>query len=199
MDENDTTPPSRRTLLSAGRVIGAGLLLAGLLIGGLTVRSMLDKGNYQHDNGVLTVDECRTSLERSRSRHQQHVVRHVSCTGTFRFDATSKPPLADIAVETGREVEPGTELDVVKSSHSFELAEDQNKSTVFMAAFGSLLAVAAGAFCLLTGFGGRRGPRFRPAWAALPAGRVTRPLLAVVGGIGIAGTAVSLIVYKFVS
>ncbi|MFH8350003.1 hypothetical protein [Streptomyces sp. NPDC018045] len=63
--------------------------------------------------------------------------------------------------------------------------------------FVSLPMLAAGAFCLLTGFGARRGRSFGDSWGGLPGGAVLRPLLLTVTGVGILGAAVFLFLQHY--
>ncbi|MEV5599083.1 hypothetical protein [Streptomyces sp. NPDC052496] len=61
----------------------------------------------------------------------------------------------------------------------------------------SLPLLAAGAFCLLTGFGARWGRSFGDSWDGLPGGTVLRPLLLSVAGVGILGAAVFLFLQHY--
>ncbi|MEU6960880.1 hypothetical protein [Streptomyces chrestomyceticus] len=57
--------------------------------------------------------------------------------------------------------------------------------------------LAAGAFCLLTGFGAHRGRPFGDSRDGLPGGTVPRPLLLSVTGMGILGAAVFLFLQHY--
>ncbi|MFH8408065.1 hypothetical protein ACH4FX_25185 [Streptomyces sp. NPDC018019] len=184
---------SVRWCSSAGRVVGAGLVLAGLFFGGMTAKDMGYPNGHKGDAGTLTVRECRTQFERVGSSRHRHARPVDTCTGTFRADRGGAA-VEDATVETAAKFEPGTELAVQQTEYKFVMIDEQWIWRSLAIVCVSVCAFVAGLFCLLTGFGGRRGPGFREAWRAVPGGATVRRVLAVAGGLAALGAGAALLV-----
>lgn len=76
--------------------------------------------------------------------------------------------MEDATVETPAKFEPGTELGIQKTDYRFVMIDEQWIWRSLAIVCVAVCAVVAGLFCLLTGFGGRRGPGFREAWRRVP-------------------------------
>ncbi len=178
---------------SVGRVIGAGLVLAGVFFGGMTAADMGYPNGHKGDAGTLTVRECRTQFERVGSSRHRHARPVDTCTGTFRADRGGAA-VEDATVETPAKFEPDTELGVQKTDYRFVMIDEQWFGRSLAIVCVAVCAVVAGLFCLLTGFGSRRGPGFREAWRRVPGGVVVRYVLAGVGGLAALGAGAALLV-----
>ncbi|OKI07136.1 hypothetical protein A6A06_36145 [Streptomyces sp. CB02923] len=178
---------------SAGRVVGAGLVLAGLFFGGMTAKDMGYANGHRGDAGTLTVQECRTQFDRVGSSRHRHARPVVTCTGAFQDDEGGAA-VEDATVETGAKFEPGKQLAVQKTDYKFVMIEEQWIWRSLAIVGVSVCAIVAGLFCLLTGFGTRRGPGFRDAWHRVPGGTVVRAVLAGAGGLAALGAAAALLV-----
>lgn len=178
---------------SAGRVVGAGLVLAGLFFGGMTAKDMGCPNGHKGDAGTLTVQDCRTQFDRVGSSRHRHARPVVTCTGTFRGDRDGST-VEDATVETGAKFEPGKHLAVQKTDHKFVLIDEQWFWQSLAIVCVSVCALVAGVFCLLTGFGARRGPGVREAWHRVPGGAAVRAVLAAIGGLAALGAGAALLV-----
>ncbi|KAA6213634.1 hypothetical protein CP973_30990 [Streptomyces albofaciens JCM 4342] len=178
---------------SAGRVVGAGLVLAGVFFGGMTAADMRYPNGHKGDAGTLTVRECRTQFERVGSSRHRHARPVDFCAGTFRADRDDTA-VEDATVETPAKFEPDTELAVQKTDYRFVMIDEQWIWQSLAIVCVAVCAVVAGLFCLLTGFGGRRGPGFRDAWRRVPGGMVVRCAPAGVGGLAALGAGGALLV-----
>ncbi|MEV5599084.1 hypothetical protein [Streptomyces sp. NPDC052496] len=227
---------SARLPSSAGRVVGAGLVLAGLFFGGMTAKDMGYANGHRGDAGTLTVQECRTQFDRVGSSRHRHARPVVTCTGTFRADRTGAvaeggkaggataegekvggaaaegekaggataegatlddgtvedatvedATVEDATVETEAKFEPGKHLAVQKTDHGFVMIDEQWIWRSLAIVGVSMCTVVAGVFCLLTGFGTRRGPALREAWRRVPGGAVVRAVLVGLGGLAALG------------
>ncbi|MFD7663432.1 hypothetical protein [Streptomyces sp. NPDC059788] len=187
-----TWSPARLTA-SAGRIVGAGLVLAGLFFGGLTAKDMGYANGHKGETGTLTVQECRTHFDRVGSSRHRHARPVDTCTGTFRADRDGAT-VEDATVETGAKFEPGKQLAVQKTDYKFVMIDEQWIWRSLAIVCVSVCAIVAGLFCLLTGFGTRRGPGLRAAWGRMPGGTVVRAVLAGVGGLAALGAAAALLV-----
>ncbi|MEU7153374.1 hypothetical protein AB0B15_35970 [Streptomyces sp. NPDC045456] len=206
--------PSARLPSSAGRVVGAGLVLAGLFFGGMTAKDMGYANGRKGDAGTLTVQDCRTQFDRVGSSRHRHARPVVTCTGTFRDDREGREgrghlddgggredeggrggaTVEDATVETGAKFEPGKQLAVQKTDHEFVIIDGQwiRQSPAIVCV--SVCALVAGVFCLLTGFGARRGPKFRNAWRGVPGGTAVRAVLAGTGCLAALGAGAVLLI-----
>ncbi|MEU7229848.1 hypothetical protein [Streptomyces chrestomyceticus] len=198
--------PARLSSL-AGRGVGAGLVLAGLFFGGMTAKDMGYANGHRGDAGTLTVQDCRTQFDRVGSSRHRHARPVVSCTGTFRGDREDRngredrndrngrdgSTVEDATVETGAKFEPGKQLAVQKTDHKVVLIDEQWIWRSLAIVCVSLCALVAGVFCLLTGFGARRGPGFRDAWRRVPGGTAARAALAGTGGLAALGAGAALL------
>ncbi|MFK8849481.1 hypothetical protein [Streptomyces sp. Ac-502] len=187
------TRSSTRLPSMAGRVVGAGLVLAGLFFGGMTAKDMGYPNGHKGNAGTLTVQDCRTQFDRVGSSRHRHARPVVTCTGTFRDDRGGAT-VAVATVETGAKFEPGKQLAVQKTDHKFVMIDEQWIWQSPAIVCVSACALVAGAFCLLTGFGVRRGPGFRDAWRRVPGGTVVRAVLAGAGGLAALGAGAALLV-----
>ncbi|WP_159393898.1 hypothetical protein [Streptomyces sp. NRRL F-5755] len=148
---------------------------------------------HKGDAGTLIVQECRTQFERVGSSRHRHARPVDTCTGTFRADRGGAA-VEDATVETPAKFEPGTELGVQKTDHRFVVIDEQWIWRSLAIVCVAVCAVVAGLFCLLTGFGSRRGPGVREAWRRVPGGVVVRYVLAGVGGLAALGVGAALLV-----
>lgn len=197
--------PSARLSSSAGRAVGAGLVLAGLFFGGMTAKDMGYANGHKGDAGTLTVQDCRTQFDRVGSSRHRHAQPVITCTGTFRDDREGRDDrgdggdrsgatVEDATVETGAEFEPGKQLAVQKTDHEFVMIDEQWVRQSLAIVCVSVCALVAGVFCLLTGFGARRGPKFRNAWRGVPGGTAVRAVLAGTGGPAALGAGAVLLI-----
>ncbi|WP_157851707.1 hypothetical protein [Streptomyces monomycini] len=176
------TRSSTRLPSTAGRVVGAGPALAGLFFGGMAAKDMGYPNDHKGDGGTLTVQDCRAHFDRVGSSRHRHARPVVTCTGTFRDDRGGAT-VADATVETGAKFDPGQQVAVQKTDYTFVMIDEewirQSPDIVCV----SVCALVAGVFCLLTGFGVRRGPGFWDAWHRAPGGTVVCAVLAGAGGL----------------
>ncbi|KOG66583.1 hypothetical protein ADK76_01990 [Streptomyces griseoflavus] len=184
-----------------GRAVGLVLLVLGVMLGVISAKEAALAAGVTGTHGMYTVEECH---ERYPAAGSRHAGRTISCTGAFRpaRDGGSAsgtggvnpfgtfhpdavyPPGTRVPVQTG---DGGTYV-VAGWKHAWG-----NLAGVAVA----LPMLAAGVFCLLTGFGARWGRSFADSWDGLPGGFVLRPLLLSVAGMGILGAAVFLFLQHY--
>ncbi|MFI2242111.1 hypothetical protein [Streptomyces chrestomyceticus] len=183
----------------AGRAVGLALVVLGATVCVLSVRGAALAAGYTGTPGTYTVEECRERYTAGGSG--RHGSRTISCTGTFRAErdvdgARTVNPFG--AFHPGTVYPPGTRVPVQSGDDGTYTAAGREQVWGRAAgASGSLPLLAAGAFCLLTGFGARRGRPFGDSWDGLPDGTVLRPLLLSVTGVGILGAAVFLFLQHY--
>ncbi|MFH9423577.1 hypothetical protein [Streptomyces sp. NPDC017529] len=187
------SPSSGRPSSSVGRVVGAGLVLAGLFFGGVTAKDMGYENGHKGEAGTLTVRECRTEFDRVGSSRHRYTRPVDVCTGAFRADAGGVT-VEDATVETTAKFEAGKQLAVQKTDYRFVMIDEQWVWRSLAIVCVSVCALVAGLFCLLTGFGSRRGPKFRDAWRRMPGGAAARVVLAGVGGLVVLAAGAALLV-----
>ncbi|MFH8350005.1 hypothetical protein [Streptomyces sp. NPDC018045] len=193
------TRSSTRLPSSAGRVVGADLVLAGLFFGGMTAKDLGYANGHRGDAGTLTVKECRTQFDRVDSSRHRHARPVVTCSGTFRGDRGDRgdrggAAVEDATVDTGAKFEPGKRLAVQKTDYRLVMMDERWTWRSAAIVCVSVCALVAGLFCLLTGFGTRRGPGFREAWCRVPGGPVVRAVPVGVGGPAALGAGAALLV-----
>ncbi|MEU4200127.1 hypothetical protein AB0B79_26995 [Streptomyces sp. NPDC039022] len=182
-----------------GRAVGLVLVVLGVTVCAISVRGVALAAGHTGTQGTYTVEKCKERYTVGGSG--RHGSRTISCAGTFR---------ADRGVDGARTVNPfgafhpdtvypaGARVPVQSGDDGTYVATGRKQ--VWGRAAGvsvSLPMLAAGAFCLLTGFGARRGRPFGDGWDGLPGGTVLRPLLLSVTGVGILGTAVFLFLQHY--
>ncbi|MFD7388737.1 hypothetical protein ACFV46_09740 [Streptomyces sp. NPDC059852] len=74
---------------------------------------------------------------------------------------------------------------MIQVDDTFELPQDRDAGDDAAVVALCLSLLAAGVYCLLTGFGARNGLGFAASWRRLPAATVTGPLLGGLFGLGV--------------
>lgn len=182
-----------------GRAVGLVLVMLGVTVCAISVRGVALAAGYTGTHGTYTVEKCKERYTAGGSG--RHGSRTISCTGTFRADrdvdgARTVNPFGAFHPDTV--YPPGTRVPVQSGDDGTYVVTGREQ--VWGRAAGvsvSLPMLAAGAFCLLTGFGARRGRPFGDSWDGLPGGMVLRPLLLSVTGVGILGAAVFLFLQHY--
>ncbi|OKI07135.1 hypothetical protein A6A06_36140 [Streptomyces sp. CB02923] len=203
-----------------GRVTGLVLVLLGVMVCVISAREAALAVGYSGTGGTYTVEECHERYT-AAGGSGRHGSRTITCTGTFRADRDSGSggSSADQGQDQGSGTTdrnsggrgnpfgtfhpgtvypPGARVPVQSGDGGTYVAAGWEQAWGDVAGvFVSLPVLAAGAFCLLTGFGARWGRSFGDSWDGLPGGAVLRPLLLSVAGIGILGAAVFLFLQHY--
>ncbi|MFD7663433.1 hypothetical protein [Streptomyces sp. NPDC059788] len=175
-----------------GRAAGLVLVVLGVMVCVISVKGAALAAGYTGTRGTYTVEACHERYPSGADG--RHTGRTVSCTGSFRADLDGDGdgavnPFGTFHPDTV--YPPGTRVPVQSGDGGTYVAAGWEQAWGDVAGvFVALPMLAAGAFCLLTGFGARWGRSFGDSWDGLPGGPVLRPLLLSVTGVGILGAAV---------
>lgn len=93
-------------------------------------------------------------------------------------------------VDTSSRFETGSKIPVMQVGDTFEQPQDRDPGDDAAILALCLAMLAAGTYCLLTGFGSRNGPDLTTSWQRLPNPSVTGP---VVGGLFTVGVLAALV------
>lgn len=172
-----------------GRLIGLGLLLAAAVIAAVTIPELRSELAGEGTEGTLTVSSCEAHTKTHYGTHRRSTELQFSCTGNWTAHS-NQASYQNIEVDTSSRFETGSKIPVVQVGDTFE--QPQNRAPGDDAAILALCLslLAAGAYCLLTGFGSRNGPSFTASWQHLPASTITGPL---VGGLFTLGVLAALV------
>ncbi|MFI0262693.1 hypothetical protein ACH4OW_27065 [Streptomyces sp. NPDC017056] len=179
-----------------GRAVGLVLVVLGVTVCAVSAKQTALAAGYAGTRGTYTVGQCHERYQAGGGG--RHVGRTVTCTGTFRADGGVGPAGGADAPEGGfgtfhpdTVYRPGARVPVQTGDGvTFTAAGWPQAWGAAAGVFLALPMLAAGTFCLLTGFGARWGRSFGDSWDGLPGGAVLRPLLLSVAGVGILGAAV---------
>ncbi|MFE7613212.1 hypothetical protein [Streptomyces celluloflavus] len=172
-----------------GRFFGLVLIALSLSLGVYFIdQALLATGN-KGTHGTFTVVRCAEDLQTGHSGRSTRI-RGFTCTGTFRpaDSGTSPDPSAEFPSQSMREA--GDEVAVQWDGTFYTRTGGEAAWSAVTGAFVTLITLTAGAFCLLTGFGGRWGPRFSDCWELMPSGAVLRPVFLSFAGVGVIGAVV---------
>ncbi|MFI0262694.1 hypothetical protein ACH4OW_27070 [Streptomyces sp. NPDC017056] len=159
----------------------------------MTAKDMGYENGHKGTAGTLTVRECHTEFHRVGSSRHRHARPVDICAGTFHADEGGVT-VEDATVEAAAKFEPGKQLAVQKTDYRFVMIDEQWVWRSLALVCVSACALVAGLFCLLTGFGSRRGPKFREAWRRVPGGAAVRVVLAGAGGLAALAAGAALLV-----
>ncbi|MFI9229881.1 hypothetical protein [Streptomyces rimosus] len=192
-----------------GRAVGLVLLVLGVMVGVISAKQAALAAGVTGAHGTYTVEECH---ERYPAAGSRHAGRTISCTGAFhpaRNGDSGDREGGGSASGTGgvnpfgtfhpdAVYPPGTRVPVQTGDGGTYVAAGWKHAWGNLAGVAvALPMLAAGVFCLLTGFGARWGRSFADSWDGLPVGFVLRPLLLSVAGMGILGAAVFLFLQHY--
>ncbi|MFH8408064.1 hypothetical protein ACH4FX_25180 [Streptomyces sp. NPDC018019] len=185
-----------------GRAVGLVLLLLGVMVGVISAKGAALAAGYTGTHGTYTVEGCHERYPAAGS--SRHAGRTISCTGAFRPDRDGGSGGIGGGVNPFGTFHPdalyppGTRVAVQSGDGGTYVAAGRKQAWGHLAGVSvALPMLAAGAFCLLTGFGARWGRSFGDSWDGLPGGFVLRPLLLSVTGMGILGAAVFLFLQHY--
>ncbi|MGC9542579.1 hypothetical protein [Streptomyces sp. UG1] len=139
--------------------------------------------------GTLTVSSCETHTKTHYGSHRRSTELQFSCTGNWTAQ-NGEPTYRNVEVNTSSRFDSGTKIPVVQVDDTFEQPQDRDPGDDAAILALCLSMLAAGVYCLLTGFGARNGPGFAASWNSLPAPSVTGPL---VGGLFTLGVLAALV------
>lgn len=172
-----------------GRLIGLGLLLAAALVATVTIPELRSELAGEGIEGTLTVSSCEAHTKSHYGTHRRSTELQFSCTGNWTAQH-GESSYRNIEVDTSSRFETGSKIPVVQVDDSFEQPRDRDPGDDAAILALCLAMLAAGVYCLLTGFGSRNGPDFTTSWQRLPSPTVTGPL---VGGLFTLGVLAALV------
>ncbi|KWT57060.1 hypothetical protein ADL21_36505 [Streptomyces albus subsp. albus] len=192
-----------------GRAVGLVLLVLGVMVGVISAKEAALVAGFTGTHGTYTVEECH---ERYPAADSRHAGRTISCTGAFRpardgdsgdrggggsaFGTDGVNPFGTFHPDAV--YPPGTRVPVQTGDGGTYVPAGWKHAWGNLAGVAvALPMLAAGVFCLLTGFGARWGRSFADSWDGLPGGFVLRLLLLSVAGMGILGAAVFLFLQHY--
>ncbi|MFJ1871235.1 hypothetical protein [Streptomyces chartreusis] len=172
-----------------GRLIGLGLLLTAAVVAMVTIPELRSELAGEGNEGTLTVSSCEAHTKTHYGTHRRSTELQFSCTGnwTAQHDESS---YRNVEVDTSSRFEAGSKIPVVQVDDTFEQPQDRDPGDDAAILALCLAMLAAGTYCLLTGFGSRNGPDFTTSWQRLPTPTVTGPL---VGGLFTLGVLAALV------
>jgi hypothetical protein len=172
-----------------GRFFGLVLIALSLSLGIYFIDQALLATGHKGTHGTLTVTRCTENLHTGNSGRSTQI-RGFTCSGTFRpaDSAASPDPSAEFLSQSRREA--GDEVAVQRGGTSYTRTGGEAAWSAVTGVFVTLITLTAGAFCLLTGFGGRWGPRFSDCWELMPSGAVLRPVFLSFAGFGVIGAVI---------
>ncbi|MGW1162612.1 hypothetical protein ACWD48_31310 [Streptomyces sp. NPDC002519] len=171
-----------------------GLLLLAAFIAAVTIPKLRSELAGEGTDGTLTVSSCETHKQIHHSTYRRTTELKFSCTGTWTAQH-GETTYQDVAVTTSSRFETGAKFPVVQVDDTFALPQDRAPGNDAAVLAICLSLLAWGIYCLLTGFGARRGPGFVASWQRLPAPAVTGPLLGGIFALGILAALVCSLVW----
>ncbi|MFJ8633081.1 hypothetical protein [Streptomyces sp. NPDC093568] len=172
-----------------GRLIGLGLLLTAATIATVTIPELRSELSGDGSEGTLTISSCETHTKTHYGTHRRSTELRFSCAGNWtaqKGDTTYR----DVTVNTSSRFDSGAKIPVVQVDDTFELPQDRDPGDDAAILALCLSLLAAGVYCLLTGFGSRNGPGFATSWNSLPATTITGP---TIGGLFTLGVLAALV------
>lgn len=183
------TSPAHRPSSAAlwtGRLIGLGAVLAAILIAAVAIPELRSELAGEGTEGTLTVSSCEahTKTRYGGGSHRRSTELRFNCAGTWTAQHGDLS-YEDVEVDTSSRFETGSKIPVIQVDDTFELPQDRDPGDDAAVIALCLSLLAAGAYCLLTGFGARNGLGFAASWHRLPAATVTGPVLGGLFGLGL--------------
>ncbi|GAA2397263.1 MULTISPECIES: hypothetical protein [Streptomyces] len=191
-----TSPPHHPSSASlwTGRLIGLGALFAAVVIAAVAIPELRSELAGEGTEGTLTVSSCEAHTKtRYGGSHRRSTELRFNCAGTWTAQQ-SDLSYEDVEVDTSSRFETGSKIPVIQVGDTFELPQDRDAGDDAAVVALCLSLLAAGAYCLLTGFGARNGLGFAASWRRLPAATVTGPLLGGLFGLGLLAALVCALV-----
>ncbi|MEU6573385.1 hypothetical protein [Streptomyces sp. NPDC046805] len=159
------------------------------MIAAVTIPELRSELAGEGTEGAFTVSSCDAHTKTHYGRHRRSTELQFSCTGSWTAQG-GNPTYRDVEVATSSRFESGVKIPVVQVDGTFEQPQDRDPGDDAAILAMCLSLLAAGIYCLLTGFGSRGGPGFAASWKRLPAPTVTGPL---VGGLFALGVLAALV------